>query len=316
MGRQCIVTAESAAGPPASNAPSPANLIEAAGVIPVRAGGDVLLLLRDDRPDLSSPNRWATLGGHMEGSETPEQAAHREFIEETGRAPESLHYAGHNDGPSQSRPGFTVRSHIFGTPATWTLDDLILAEGQGVAWFPPAAVYRLPLAGPSIAGAIRRFLASGTYRRLAATTPAAPPERTTPLDAHLPARLGLRTGHLLALRGATAGFIGRLRPRLDDVRLTTSLAEYERPDVVLWWPRGEPVAPALAGWRTRLAAGDVLWLLPSEEESGGDGLAAEMLASAIAAAGFRPMASAAAIEGQHAIALTVDAAAPSLEQGV
>src|SRR6266508_2926722 len=64
-----------------SDRPHPV-LRHAAGVIPVRPGGAILLMLRDDRPDIGSPNRWSTLGGHLEAGETPLQAARREVEEE------------------------------------------------------------------------------------------------------------------------------------------------------------------------------------------------------------------------------------------
>lgn len=45
--------------------------------------GKVLLLLRDNKVGISSPNTWGTIGGGIEKDETPLSAAIREIKEET-----------------------------------------------------------------------------------------------------------------------------------------------------------------------------------------------------------------------------------------
>ena len=47
-------------------------------------GKKVLLQLRDDKPGIWFPNHWSLIGGHVELGEQPEEAAKREFREETG----------------------------------------------------------------------------------------------------------------------------------------------------------------------------------------------------------------------------------------
>jgi len=42
----------------------------------------VLLFLRDDKPDIIYPNMWDVPGGHVEPDETPEQYIIREMKEE------------------------------------------------------------------------------------------------------------------------------------------------------------------------------------------------------------------------------------------
>ncbi len=44
--------------------------------------GQVLLQLRDDKPDIPYPNHWAVLGGKIEEGETREEALRREMMEE------------------------------------------------------------------------------------------------------------------------------------------------------------------------------------------------------------------------------------------
>lgn len=53
------------------------------GVLLLREDGAALLQLRDDKPDIMDPGIWVVPGGHSDPGETPEQAAIREFEEET-----------------------------------------------------------------------------------------------------------------------------------------------------------------------------------------------------------------------------------------
>src|SRR6185369_17968163 len=56
---------------------------EVAVVLLVDAAGAVLLQHRDEHAEVS-PGQWGLPGGRLEPGETPEQAAHRELLEETG----------------------------------------------------------------------------------------------------------------------------------------------------------------------------------------------------------------------------------------
>ena len=44
--------------------------------------GKILLMLRDDKPEIRFPNKWITLGGVVENGETPNDAIKREIMEE------------------------------------------------------------------------------------------------------------------------------------------------------------------------------------------------------------------------------------------
>jgi 8-oxo-dGTP diphosphatase len=235
-------------------------LRHAAGVIPVRPGGAILLMLRDDRPGIGSPNRWSTLGGYLEAGETPLQAARREVEEEVGQRPPRLLPFGVADGPSLRTPAVTVRSHMFGVRVTWTLDDLILGEGQMVEWFTPPQALTQPLAVP-IAPAIRMFFASPLYARLAAGAPPGLPPPLDPLPPQLAETLGMRPGRLVAVVGGTAGFVRRLWDIRTGARITTSPAPFERPDVLLWWPRDTTAGAVFPAWRPRIADGGAVWVM-------------------------------------------------------
>jgi len=44
--------------------------------------GEILLYLRDNKPDIPFPDYWDLIGGHLEEGETPEEALIREVKEE------------------------------------------------------------------------------------------------------------------------------------------------------------------------------------------------------------------------------------------
>lgn len=58
----------------------------------VVANGKVLLLLRDDNPEIRDPSCWQLPGGGVEDGETPDEAIKRELQEEIGIIPSSLRF--------------------------------------------------------------------------------------------------------------------------------------------------------------------------------------------------------------------------------
>lgn len=59
------------------------KLEDVVGVVLLRDDGAALLQLRDNTIGISDPGLWAVPGGHIEPGETLEEAATREFEEET-----------------------------------------------------------------------------------------------------------------------------------------------------------------------------------------------------------------------------------------
>jgi 8-oxo-dGTP diphosphatase len=56
--------------------------------------GKILLILRDNKPDIPYPNTWEFTGGGKEGDETLEEAGIREMYEELGIKPKDYTFLG------------------------------------------------------------------------------------------------------------------------------------------------------------------------------------------------------------------------------
>lgn len=55
-----------------------------AGIILINSNNEVLLLLRDDKPEIPYPNQWDIPGGRIEKGESPIETIRREMFEELG----------------------------------------------------------------------------------------------------------------------------------------------------------------------------------------------------------------------------------------
>ncbi|HKP53040.1 MAG TPA: NUDIX domain-containing protein [Chloroflexia bacterium] len=150
-----------------------------AGALLVDPAGRVLLQHRDANAP-TSPNTWATPGGHIEPPETPEEAVRRELFEETGlrisgpltlfmhvmiyREPGGSYY--YMEADSASDEAIPIREvFIFCGTTTARLQDLILGEGDALAFLDPYEALKLDLA-ISTTYILPLFLDSPEYRQL------------------------------------------------------------------------------------------------------------------------------------------------------
>lgn len=89
---------------------------------------EVLLLLRDDIPDIPYPGMWDIPGGAVEMGETPEQAIIREMAEEMDLVLKDFFLFCVTD--FQDRQEYT-----YWTPLDLVIPEIDLKEGQKIQWF-------------------------------------------------------------------------------------------------------------------------------------------------------------------------------------
>jgi 8-oxo-dGTP diphosphatase len=129
---------------------------EVALVLLVDASGAVLLQHRDEQAPIA-PNQWALPGGHLEPGETPEEAARRELLEETGLTAGELRPLW--SGPRPHEDGFphTVTVHVFTGTTDARQEDVVLGEGRAMVFVPRDEVFDRELAVSS-APVLSRYL--------------------------------------------------------------------------------------------------------------------------------------------------------------
>ena len=88
----------------------------------------ILLFLRDNKPDLPYPNMWDVPGGHVEANEHPEECIIREMKEEMDLDIDEFDLF--------SKIEFEDRiEYTFWASADLDIDKIELTEGQQLKWF-------------------------------------------------------------------------------------------------------------------------------------------------------------------------------------
>jgi 8-oxo-dGTP diphosphatase len=89
----------------------------------------LVVLLRDDKPNISNPNMWDFFGGGREGTESPEECAIREIEEETGIYLSSESFIWKQAHESVNEPGHTAYFFVAHLTSE-QVDTIVLTEGQ------------------------------------------------------------------------------------------------------------------------------------------------------------------------------------------
>lgn len=118
-------------------------------------GPDLLVIQRDDRPDIPWPGYWDLPGGGREGDESAIACALRETREEVGLivAPDQIVWR-----HSHERPDGVAWFFAAHLPAGRVRDVRLGDEGQGWQLMTPGDYCRHPLAVPHFAGILALYL--------------------------------------------------------------------------------------------------------------------------------------------------------------
>jgi 8-oxo-dGTP diphosphatase len=99
-----------------------------ASIIFINERREILLFLRDEKPELPFPGHWDVPGGHVEQGEDPEECIAREMKEEM-----DLEIRGFR---LFSVREFTDRiEYVFWQEANLDIREIRLTEGQCLRWF-------------------------------------------------------------------------------------------------------------------------------------------------------------------------------------
>lgn len=92
-----------------------------------------LMQLRDDIPGIAYPGHWGFFGGHCDPGEHPDNAIHRELMEELGYRTASIKLFDLYPDPGVIR-------HVYYAPLTVPLSELKLMEGWDWGFFSPEQI--------------------------------------------------------------------------------------------------------------------------------------------------------------------------------
>lgn len=114
----------------------------------VLIGSRLLVILRDDRPDIPYPGLWDFPGGGRDGHETSDQTLAREMREEVGLEAAEAVELWRRPFPSVDQPGTITWFYVVQLPAEAEHRIIFGNEGQGWRLIAPRAFLTLPDAVP------------------------------------------------------------------------------------------------------------------------------------------------------------------------
>jgi len=103
---------------------------QVAKVIPVNLQNQILLVLRDNKPEIAYPDYWSEIGGEVEKTETPLEALKREIKEEISCEIQNLIFLGNYENKEQDCNVFVFRGEL-----SEKLENIRLYEGQKLGLF-------------------------------------------------------------------------------------------------------------------------------------------------------------------------------------
>lgn len=95
--------------------------------------GELLLYLRDNKPDIPFPHHWDLFGGHVESGETPEQALVREVKEELNLDLKEFEFFRKYE--CLKGDAFPNIKHVFMGKINKPIEELTLREGEKLRFF-------------------------------------------------------------------------------------------------------------------------------------------------------------------------------------
>lgn len=131
-------------------------------------GDDLLVIQRDQRPDIPWPGHWDLPGGGREGDETPQACALRETREEVGLIVPATDLVWAN---SYRRPHGIVWFFAAHLPEQVQCDIVFGSEGQGWRMMTPDTYCAHPLAVPHFAAQLRLYMAQPEFHVADRKTP-------------------------------------------------------------------------------------------------------------------------------------------------
>ncbi|NTU97773.1 MAG: NUDIX domain-containing protein [Chlorobiaceae bacterium] len=108
-------------------------------IIFLNSRNEVLLFLRDDKPEIPCPNMWDLPGGHVEEGETPEACIVREMMEEIETDVSGCRLHAVYDFPDRIE-------YVFLMNLDADAGSIPLHEGQCLRWFGKHDLGRIALA--------------------------------------------------------------------------------------------------------------------------------------------------------------------------